>query len=1152
MSLTIYTVSDPSTVGSVMTSMAMFFGQDSWVGGAVKLALMVSLIVILAKGVLAREGLRLDVILLQVLIVWVMFIPKTTVVIEQFDNNAPPRVVDDVPYAIALPGSVAGAFSLYMTQKIETVMQGVDGKFIAPSGEIDPFMPARVLMQFATAPLNPSRFVDPNLAQTLYFASRYCAKPEMTNIKFDQTANGFQAFANAMLTDGTSTIIYDKDYPYRAGGGSGRAASCGETAAYISQIGGQLASGDQAMFKDVMDGIARTAESQRYSDNQTGTPATNEFADLLPILNRIAPEHAQLNGLALANVMSYTVLNQLARDAKDPVDRMVEMQRDTGLFRWAQEESAQSLMVTTTAPKFMDILFFIFIAATPIVMFVTVANPATGLKVAGAYVLFGLWTQSWIPMMAIISGWYQAEIKSFAAPGIAGLTPEYLSALMRQVSTATITASNMLQSAPYMMFAIMTGSMFAMSNMISKAAPSGGVTSGDAGAGSGGGSGSGSSKGTGYIPGSVAPNQSLPQAQLANLQRAQALRGGGIGIGQTHAGGDAHTVAPNASTLSEGAGVDSGVAAAQKTSAAQRQEVAKSFQNAVQAAQKTIESGGSSWSGGQLAKFAETAGLKSAYNASTGELTVNGETFKMGRGASSDVASQVAAKIGAQLSAGFNSDNQILGKVASLATGLKASAQANAELAAGSTNADRSTVNFGKDKTQANQQSGQTGNSTESTGGKAAETGSSTNKGHDWKQTGELARQATQAAQQTVSQAQSLAKADELTRQAAESVKGGSSTSINGADVSNYWGQKFAGNVSAGVAAKQVEQAMGGAISGQAMSDFSQRMQAEQRRLEQSHAGGTLSNQQMAMLAGWKALDDMGRAGGAQEKTMAMYAQAKLAAAAGMADVSGGLGKLVQANELMAKVNDNIGAAEQKMQAQVQPAMAKADAQLGQQGQIAAAAGGRVAAAKEAIDGLDGQTRANISGLPAQANAAVEARANEVKDRAAQNADGNQLANEALLARSAQPLMKVGAGEFQDVAKNPQSVIDAKPHPDATLYQGVQGTPQSGPANGPGMGALNGVMDSVSKVLPSDGPVGSIVSTVQGATSAGLAATAPVTGAGGGGGLPTLGNNPGINLSPAGGGGAAPPLGQPGAENGNTPPVQGSKGGNSRAVPGRQ
>ena len=529
MAFTIYTVSDPATVGSVMTSMAMFFGQDSWVGSLVKLGLIISLLVIMAKGVLAREGLRLDVLLMQLVVIWVMFIPKTTVTIEQFENNAPVRVVDDVPYAIALPGAVAGSFALFMTSKIETVMSGVDGKYIKPSGEIDPFAPAKALMRIASAPLDPARHMDVNLMQTLHNAARVCGGKDTQTIRFENEKDGFTKFADSLTTPGVVTI-YNDSFPYRDSGGAGEFVTCDVARAEIAGVGAQLAANGLVSFEKTLNGIAETTLGQRYSDNHQSATNLNTWADLLPILNRVAPATAQLTSLAVANVMSYSVLSQTARNSKTAVDEIMEIQRDTGLFQWAKDESMQALMVSTTAPKFMDILFFIFIAATPIVMFVVVANPASGIKVAGAYVLFGLWTQSWIPMMAIISGWYQAEIKNFASPGVNGLTPEYLSALMRHVSTSTIAASNMLQSAPYMMFAIMTGSMFAMSSMVSKAAPSAAAMGGGAGAG-----GAGESGGAGSSPflakgGSGAAPSGVQQA--AALAAAQAAVAGGGAFGQ--------------------------------------------------------------------------------------------------------------------------------------------------------------------------------------------------------------------------------------------------------------------------------------------------------------------------------------------------------------------------------------------------------------------------------------------------------------------------------------------------------------------------------------------------------------------------------------------------------------------------------------------
>jgi len=208
MSFTIYTVSDPASVGAALTSMAMFFGQDSWVGSALKTALLISLLLILAKGVM-REGLRLDVMLLQLLAVTIAFLPKTTVTIEQFDNAAPPRVVDGVPYAIAIPGSIAGAFALYMTQKIETVMTGVDGNYISVSGGMGPFTPAQILLSYTACASDPLSCMDRNLAETLRLAARYCGGPQLSGAKFGTVQSVFNEFATGLYDDGM-TIIYTK------------------------------------------------------------------------------------------------------------------------------------------------------------------------------------------------------------------------------------------------------------------------------------------------------------------------------------------------------------------------------------------------------------------------------------------------------------------------------------------------------------------------------------------------------------------------------------------------------------------------------------------------------------------------------------------------------------------------------------------------------------------------------------------------------------------------------------------------------------------------------------------------------------------------------------------------------------------------------
>lgn len=894
MALTIYTVSDPAVVGSVMTSMAMFFGQDSWVGGALKLALIISLLVILAKGVLAREGLRLDAMLLQLLVIMVAFIPKTTVIIEQFEHNAPTHVVDDVPYAIAMPGAIAGTFALYMTQKIETVMSSVDGKYIAPSGELDPYAPARMLMQIATAPLDPTRFVDPNLLQTIHHAARFCGKPSMTNIKFEQAKNSFAAFADEMTMDGTKTFIFDAANPYRDGGGSGRWATCEESATYIRDVGAQLESSNALMFENTMKGIAQTADTKRYSDTQTGSTNDKTAEDILPIINRVAPMHAQLNTLALANVMSYTAFAQLARDSKGNIDDSIELQRDTGLFNWAKEESAKSLLVSATAPKFMDILFFIFIASTPIVMFVVAANPATGFKVAGAYVLFGLWTQSWIPMMAIISGWYQAEIKNFATMGTNGLTPEYLSGLMRHVSTATITASNMMQSAPYLMFAIMTGSMFAMSSMIAKVAPSGGAASG------GMGSGSGAGGGTSPLGGDLVGSKSVGAIQTQQLRQAQSMVNGTSGIGGVNPGGDVASVVPGLPTLNQGGDFSSGATANSQQSAATRKSLDAQLARTMADTHALAKASSNYVKGENLANHMRAAGYNAKYDAASNSITADGKTFSFADGFKSTGSADVTAR--------GSGSGGMGGFAAAVAAGIQKIAQDVQSLSA----EKKLSTNTGTSN----------GHGVSGTQGETASTGVSGARGSDLKNTAQSAKQLSDTAQKIASQSEALDKADALVKSAGDNTAAGSATSIKGSDVAQQWGGRNNSSDSQTALQKVVA-----AIGGELGAKLSGAIAANQKMLENQGALSTLGHDAVAAAAALKALDSMSHSGAPGAKMQALTGMAKLAAAAGFNDVSPAMAQLAKAENLIADVKSNIAKMDGKVTPAVNTAVAAATTQ---------------------------------------------------------------------------------------------------------------------------------------------------------------------------------------------------------------------------------
>jgi len=998
MAFTIYTVSDPATIGSALTSMAMFFGQDSWVGSALKTALLISLIAILFKGV-TRDGLRLDVMLIQLLLVTMAFLPKTTVTVEQFDNSAPPRVIDDVPYAIAIPGSIAGAFALYMTQKIETVMASVNGDYISVTGDKSPFTPARMLMSFTACATDPMSCLDRNLVETMALAARYCGGSKLQGTNFSTVQSVLGEFAKG-LTEPGLTVIYDESNPYQSGGNSGRAASCSEAAAHITSVAAGLAANNPGVFKTILETKTNNADIKRYSAQaQADTGEMKEWSQRLAEINMVTDSSRKIDTLAVANVMTISIAESLKYDATGAIDTAINMRRDLGLFEWAKTEAQQSMLVSSTAPKFMDVLFFIFIAATPIVMFVVAANPASGLKVAGSYALFGVWTQSWIPMMAIVMSWYQTEMMNFPAPSEFGHSAEYMAALMRHVNTSTIAAGNMIQNAPYMMFAIMTGSMFALSNMISKAVPSG--SSGDP-ASAGGGQSSG---GTGLpTPGGGGSSGSLgipAQAQMASIMGAQAALAGGMASPAVGISGDAAANLPGLGEISVGAGVSSSLSGASEKASALRQQVQQQQSAALAQVATMLTSAGKMMSGGQMAQHLRNAGFSATYDASTGVMTSDLGTMKFNAGQTN----QTSTGMGFDFQLAANTKDALWGKVGALSSGLSAQAAANARLGKQATQG----VGLEEGRTLTTATDGRSGRGAGTQTGESGSTGTQGSVGAQWSKLASDAKQLTNTVQNITSQTKALDETDKMIRQGAEQTQSGSSATIRGSDFVQNWGSKAVtdngrASVNSGEAGERIKQALGGSLVGGAMQQFDSLMSANQKKMYEQGLGRTLSHDQIAAAAAWKSLNQMAsdKKAPADQRLDAMAATAKLAASAGMVDHSGNVNQAREALKQLASTEGSIAGMKAEVAPQVAAAISQVNTQLdpGKQDAHRAEVAGTIAKGKNESAGYYGRASTNAAQVEARGEEAVDKQRALVAAQVAGAKNPTPLTNEATDARN--------------------------------------------------------------------------------------------------------------------------------------------------------
>lgn len=1168
MALTIYTISDPVLAGSALTSMAMFFGQDSWVATLIKTGLMISLLLILAQTVV-QKGLRLDIILVQLIVVWTMFIPKTTVQIEQFDNTAPPRVVDNVPYAIAYPAALAGTFSLFMTQKIEQVMVSVNGDYLSVSGDVHPFAPARVLLSFAKCPTEPLGCLPQNLVETMRLATRYCAGPTMAKVRFAESNAVLTDMANT-LTEQGSTVIYDDSNPFVPGGGGGRAASCAEVSSYLKNYEQYIS--NSTGTNEITESLSSLASNANIRNTKSSILPDGRinYDTALGMVNKVTGADANIDTQSMINMMTYAVADSLKYESSTPIDQPLSIRRDSGLYDWAKTEAAQSMLVSTTAPKFMDVLFFVFIASTPFVLFVVVANPQSGMKVAASYVLFGLWTQSWIPMMAIITSWYQRDILSMPAPKLnAPLTAQYMAALMRQVMTSTIAAGNMIQNAPYLMFAILSGSMFAMSNMISKAVPSGsGSLSAE------GGGGKGSAAGGGIIGGTGPGAPALAQ-RSAVIGADNAIRGGmtGDAVGPR---GDVAANLPGLASLGGSAEVGAATTAASSTTASARQKLEQTVAAAVGDVQSMITAGGLDKRGGELASYLKSRGYSASSSEADNTITINGQTFSLGASQSStsttsmggnasagvrlDLAKALPALAGT--SVGATGPGIIAGNVASMgldAMGISLTGDLAAFMSQKHDNAQAAQLSNKKDF--ANQRNRQQGNTFSGNSGEQGSTGFNGSSGGTWSRTGQTAKQLSNTLSTLSGYARDLNKSDQLVRNATNSSAGRASSQIKGSDVVAGWADnaiKKSGQVSAKPydAQKKVEDAVAGALSPSQLAQFQQLAEANYKQLEQSF-GAALNKDQLAGAAAWRALTTMSNSGEASDKIRAMEGMGQMAAAAGMgSEVLDSLKAARSALEISAGVGKNLKDMEAVVKPGADQASQRAEAELSPsaqdkfKGQVA----GLIAAGEKAADGGKASATAGYDGMPKQAEDAKK----DFNDKhPRQSVDYPNLAAGFEAYTEAQKGALVRPSDARDyvATRNPEMLA---PNPAGATGANSVPPPMSNPPSPPPPPAptmpasLGGViggattqgLETVRSLGGSfGGAIGSGVQAVQGM----------VPGGGGGGGLPQLGN-PGGNISAApragGGSGGDQPSQQDGGSAKPNLKNAPANGGSPRSIPG--
>ena len=141
----------------------------------------------------------------------------------------------------------------------------------------------------------------------------------------------------------------------------------------------------------------------------------------------------------------------------------------------AMNAGSASLFDSNMIPM-MALLQFLFFALAPLVMVIAAMQGMQGLSVLGKYMVFGAWTESWIPVAQVINDYIQMTTQQMFTAIQAAAAAEHSSAvsaanipiILTDSANALSMADMMMAATPIVTLILLTGSYFALTQLGSK------------------------------------------------------------------------------------------------------------------------------------------------------------------------------------------------------------------------------------------------------------------------------------------------------------------------------------------------------------------------------------------------------------------------------------------------------------------------------------------------------------------------------------------------------------------------------------------------------------------------------------------------------------------------------------------------------------
>lgn len=484
MSYTLYVASDVAVLESCLTAVKMIFasadyqsttsGSTAFIPAIGAVGLAFSLLYGLASAVW-RQQLDFVGLFISMAVFMVLFVPQVDLDIEDVYTGQF-TTVTNLPWGAVVPLALASQQSKALTEKFTTAFQSVTGSSSVTNSPDGLITPLRSLLGLRQIALFQN---DINAEATLNNYMEYCLRGN----------DGVPVDINAMFQSGdlttwlsnnkptATTIQFDETYPV---GSNGVLVSCSSAGTYLQQRIAHFKTCTEAgCFGSQLSGIIGKVKGT--------TNATDYPGYALEMIAAGVVTDTQLSSFNA--VMATAMRKSMMTASANNLDTAANMYNADVMERFRTQSALDAQMFTSTMFPTLSVLLFIYIAFMPIVVVVLFFQGMNAVKFIVGYLMIGFWTQTWVPVAAIINYYGQlsinAKLQAMAvSSGSAHDSNKVFNMISMDsfydvISNQMAVTNNMLATTPMVTLALLTGSAMAMSRLADRATGGGAGVTGD-------------------------------------------------------------------------------------------------------------------------------------------------------------------------------------------------------------------------------------------------------------------------------------------------------------------------------------------------------------------------------------------------------------------------------------------------------------------------------------------------------------------------------------------------------------------------------------------------------------------------------------------------------------------------------------------------